>query len=103
MASESTDVGSGAFIHIYTHELSALHHVFVTLATVALIASLDVDTITSALTTWFGLTFIIILTDVSLRVEMIARVTVTDVAVQVVLTLSMTTNVPAQLALICLG
>lgn len=35
------------------------------------------------------------LTDVLLRVEMVARVTVTDVAVQAVLTLSVTTNVPA--------
>lgn len=35
------------------------------------------------------------LTDVPLRVEMVARVTVTDVAVQADLTLSVTTNVPA--------
>lgn len=35
------------------------------------------------------------LTDVPLRVEMVARVTVTDVAVQAVLTLSVTTNVYA--------
>lgn len=35
------------------------------------------------------------LTDVPLWVEMVAGVTVTDVAVQAVLTVSMTTNVPA--------
>lgn len=34
------------------------------------------------------------LTDVPLRVEMVARVTVTDVTVQAVHTLSVTTNVP---------
>lgn len=42
------------------------------------------------------------LTDVPLRVEMVAGVTVTDVAVQAVLTLSMTTNVTAQPTFICL-
>lgn len=42
------------------------------------------------------------LADVPLRVEVVARVTVTDVAAQAVHTLSVTANVPAQPAFICL-
>lgn len=42
------------------------------------------------------------LTDVLLRVEMVARIAVTDVTIQAVLTFSMTTNVSAQPAFICL-
>lgn len=48
------------------------------------------------------LPFCLTLADVLLVVEVEAGVTVTDVAVQAVFTLSMTANVPAQSALICL-
>lgn len=98
---QSTDVRFGALVHIHTLETPVLDHMFVTLATVAFVTAFDVDAVTSAVATGFRLTFIIILTDVPLRVEMITRVTVTDVTVQAVLALSVTTNVPAQLALIC--
>lgn len=101
VAPQSTDIGFGAFIYIDTLETAVLDHMFVTVATVAFVTSFDVDAVTSAVATGFRLTFIIILADVPLRVEMVARVTVTDVSVQAVLTLSMTTNVPAQHTLIC--
>lgn len=101
VASESTDVRFRALVYIDTLETAVLDHMFVTLATVAFVASIDVDAVTSAVATGFRLTFIIILADVPLRVEMVTGVTVTDVTIQAVLALSVTTNVPAQLALVC--
>lgn len=71
------------------------------MTTVAFVTSIDVDAVTSAVTAGFRLTFIIVLADVPLRVEMVTRVTVTDAAALAVLALSVTTNIPAQLALIC--
>lgn len=97
---QSADVRLGALVHIDTLETAVLHHVFVTLTTVAFVTSINVDAVTSAITAGLRLTFIIILTDVPLRVEMVTGVTVTDVAAQAVLALSMTTNIPAQLALV---
>lgn len=101
VAPQATDVRFGALVHIDTLEAAVLDHMFVTMATVALVTSFDVDAVTSAIATGFRLTFIIILADIPLRVEVVTGVTVTDVSVQAVLALSVTTNVPAQLALIC--
>lgn len=98
---QSADVRFGALVHIDTLETSVLHHMFVTMTTVAFVTSIDVDAVTPAIAAGFRLTFIIILADVPLRVEMVTRVTVTDAAVLAVLTLSVATDIPAQLALIC--
>lgn len=101
VAPESTDVRFRALVHINAFESAMLDHMFVSMATVTFITSIDVDAVASAVATRFRLTFIIILADVPLRVEMVTRVTVTDVTVQAVLALSVTTNVPAQLAVVC--
>lgn len=101
VAPESTDVRFRALVNIDTLETAVLDHMFVTLATVAFVTSFDVDAVASAVATRFRLTFIIVLADVPLRVEMVTRVTVTDVTIQAVLALSVTTNVPAQFALVC--
>lgn len=101
VAPESTDVRLRALVYIDTLEAAVLDHMFVTLATVAFVTSFDIDAVASTVATGFRLAFVIVLADVPLRVEMVTGVTVTDVAVHAVLTLSMTTNVPAQLALVC--
>lgn len=102
VAPESTDVWFSALVYIDTLEAAVLDHMFVTLATVAFVTAFHVDAVASTVATGFRLTFVIVLADVPLRVEMVTRVTVTDVTVQAVLTLSVTTNVPAQLALVCI-
>lgn len=98
---QATDVRFSALVHINTLQTAMLHHMFVTMTTVAFVTSIHIDAVTSAIATGFRLTFIIILADVPLRVEMVTRVTVTDVAIKAVLALSMTTNISAQLTLIC--
>lgn len=101
VAPESADVRFRALVYIDTLETAVLDHVFVTLATVAFVTAVHVDAVAATIATGLRLTFVIVLADVPLRVEMVTRVTVTDVTVQAVLTLPVTTNVPAQLALVC--
>lgn len=105
-----------------------LHHVLITLTTETFVAPIYVDAVASAVAARFRLTFIIIwtihyvlifiykrgrhktvppmlsltLTDVLLRVEAVAGVTVADVAARRVHTLTASTDVPTKLAFICL-
>lgn len=105
-----------------------LHHVFITLTTETFVAPIYVDAVAPAVAARFRLTFIIIwtiyyilifiykqgrhktvppmlsltLTDVLLRVEVVAGVTVADVAARCVHTLTASTDVPTRFAFICL-